>query len=820
MKKILFSLLMLCCMTAAWAGTGTGTKDDPYTGEWQASELGPMLEPGKYLDFNCVIKNGQITVRDTKLDKEVAFNWTEWAPGNLINDPQSNSPYYQYGKDNPSTNRQGQSFIITYVSPSAKTQTRFTISGYFSGFYSTPDADGFVYVATAKQMETVLHGNAHAKIRITDDIYLTDKSDDDTFCNTFYGILDGDGHAISGSRNGERNDRNYLFTNSDGATFKNLTFKHIRKNSQAHHNQAIITSKAMNHCVFENISFYDVGTFSNYDNAGTAAGWAEDCTFTNITVRNSDVTVDQDQSGCVVGHAIGCTFTNISVEFCESTAAAESAYHDGKAGGVVGRSDNCTFNNVKIVNSYIVSHNEYGGGVAGYSTNSHYTNCTTDDMSCVKAVTYRVGGVVGYSEEDDFHNCINSALIICEDSYAGGIAGQAKDGTIIDGCLNTGMIFSSDFYTNDDNLYNSYQYLHNGFSIVIKTYLGKEYKVRDYNPTKNIYCGPRKDYGGIVGDIKGSVSKCVNLGYIYVYEGESYYGGIAGECDGTISDCLCDFSEAESVKEFCGKVDQYAKIKNCLNLRNASEDDLKSGKACATLGNAWEQHLGIDPYPTPTGNGLYYTRTVSNEYGTICLPFAMTSNDEISFYKLESISVDNYCVTLNFSYSQNVAAGEPALFRTTNTDEIMVNDAKDGYVFELEEPTTSELTNREWAMCGTFKQIEFYNEDEERKYVYYLSDGKIRNADHMIIAPYRAYFHGENLDIVRDWAGWFLAKEAIQFVLKDEDGETTALEFVGDELDNLNVNPNLNGIYNLAGQKVDGNYRGIVIKNGKKVLRK
>ena len=31
--------------------------------------------------------------------------------------------------------------------------------------------------------------------------------------------------------------------------------------------------------------------------------------------------------------------------------------------------------------------------------------------------------------------------------------------------------------------------------------------------------------------------------------------------------------------------------------------------------------------------------------------------------------------------------------------------------------------------------------------------------------------------------------------------------------------PVLNGIYNLAGQKVDANYKGIIIKNGKKIMQ-
>ncbi len=839
MKKILFSLLMLCCMTAAWAGTGTGTKDDPYTGEWQASELGPMLEPGVYLDFNCVIKDGQITVRDTRLDKTVAINWPAWAPGNLIGDPKSGSDYYQYGQDNPSANRKRQSFIITNVSPSAQTSTQFTISGYFSGFYRTPDADGFVYVATAKQMEIVLHSNDHAKVRLTDDIYLSDLGADydDTFCSTFYGTLDGDGHAIKGDHypdnTTERRNRTYLFTYSEGAIFKNLTFKHIRKNSSVHYNQAIITSKATKGCVFDNITFDNVGTWTNLDNAGTAAGYAASSTFRNITVRNSDATVDQNQAGCVVGHAENCSFTNITVENCESTAADDFDRLDeyGKSGGVVGRSDNCTFNNVKILGSFIKSYSSYVGGIAGYSVNSHYTNCTIDDQSCVhgKANEDRyvgVGGIVGDGTNDKMYNCVNSALIACEGNNAGGIVGVTKN-SLIENSLNTGMVV----FTKKDEVQGYYnQYKNPNLSDCIsKHYNGKEYVVRK----TNVETSYAMYFGGIAGCLKSStISKCANIGSLC---DTRHSGGLVGFVSERVSikDCLSDFyspSDDGGIFASRNNIDTYVGITNCVNATSkpsyptnmienigtehlfTSSDDLASDEVCATLGVAWEQNVDVYPYPTPTVTVFYdrddidydfnyyhttgnvvITRFFNNDgWYSLCLPFSLTAEQTAEkFAQVAEFSTleDN---TYKFTTVDAIEAGKPYIVKV------------DAYIAN---PKFTNVTiapgvtaDNSGAFVGVLQPTEVKDGD--------LAIGSGTTVNPMnagVIKPFRAYFPQNSTS----------GAKAMRFTV--DDGEATVVQ---SPIEAEGYKLKAKGTFNLAGQKVNENYRGIVIKNGKKLMRK
>lgn len=712
--------------------------------------------------------------------------------------------------------------------------------------------DDFVEVGTTKKLWETIQANNSAKVRLTADFALSDINKDyETYCNgnTFSGILDGNGHTIKGDPVANVRARTYMFATSNGATFKNLIFKGIRVNGDDP-NQAIITAKAMNHCVFENITFDNVHTWSDEDNAGSAAGWAQNCTFKDITVKNSDFTVDQDQAGCVVGHALNCSFENIKIEHCESTSAAQSAtiVKYGKSGGVVGRSDDCTFNNVKVLGSFIKTYDEYVGGVAGYSTNSTYRNCIIDDQSCVCAggakVQYnhdgQAGGIVGNNEKCKIYDCINSALITSYGRWAGGMVGYSSGG-VIEGCLNTGMILCTSLGDFQDKFYKNQNIT--DMTSVTKTYQGKEYVIWRYDGFQNGY----NAFGGIAGVIVdgGTISKCVNLGSV-----ESTGDYCAGICAGvlrevTVSDCLSDCYGGKNEKFYgiCGEISSST-IKNCLNMTTYKDHGqsfsgennyslttatglehttkttaakVKSGEICDLLGQNWEQNIGRDAYPTPTGSkGVYHTRSVSNQYGTVCLPFAVESDDKISYYRLSRKEEDEQGIKLVFEYLNHVAPGLSVLFRATeakdadtdNPVEICFNNTGDFFT-----PSAMEFFS-DWNLNGTFEQKVFTETTSpSSKNIYYVSGGKIKNAQKTTIAPYRAYIPGPSIDELTDNG---TKAKAIKLVLAGENYETTELEFVGDDLVPVQQGGKS---YSLMGTEVGDGYRGLVIKNGKKVIQ-
>ena len=833
---------------------GDGTKENPYWGEWTIDEIYKELKDGVHLAYDCVISgNGRyLSIKDTRLSREVASVWPAWAPGNLVGDTPGRY-YDQYCKDNSYDNRKEQTFVVTGKDFTNGTYPTFYIIGHFSGFYSTTDAQGFVHVESAEQMKIILGGNDnvkandHAKIRLTQDIYLTDIAVG-TFCNTFYGTLDGDGHTIHGSHDGTRQNKSYLFTYADGATFKNLNFYNIRIDNRNNHNQAVITSQAKNGCVFENITFDKISTYvgDSHDNTGAAAGYATtNCTFKNITVKNSDFTADKNQAGAVVGHAMNCTFTDIKVEHCESTS------RNSYTGGVAGRTDDCTISNVEILGTFIKTDGEYGGGVAGYSTNTHFTNCVVDDQSCVcvdgSRTTAHAGGIVGVASNSKLYNCINSALIAADLGYVGGITGTCTGSDIV-GCLNTGLVVVIDMDEVKESFYNKYK-TKTGLTCVTKTYQGKEYVIRKYKGDGkyvNIHM-----FGGIAGYLpEGNVSKCVNFGSIYCPANDYAVGGIAGEIEiGTISDCLVDFSgSGYGICRFDG--DTYhgykASVNNCLNLTTykdispkgtiwgdfqggnnysltTAEDahhttktttaKIKSGEICHLLGEAWEQNLGTDAYPTPTGSkkGIYHTRKVSTQYGTVCVPYPMQSDDNVRFYMLEEVKKGEDAVTLVFTYVERLEAGFPAIFSVAEQGDYTFEPIDDERRF-LPPFAAGPSHGSEFILQGTFEKVAF--EGEVAKERYYISGDKIRNAAKVTIEPYRCYILGPDVTTLQ---GNYSQAKVIRFVLDDENGETTDLELVGNDLVPVQGNGKT---YSLMGTEVGKDYRGIVVKNGKKILKK
>ena len=715
--------------------------------------------------------------------------------------------------------------------------------------------DGFIEVDTTEKLWNAIKKDASAKVRLTADFALSDiDKDGETYCETFSGIIDGNGHTIKGDPVADIRARTYMFSNCSGATIKNLTFKGIRIDNRDNHNQAVIASQAKNGCVFENITFDHISTYvgGDHDNTGAVAGYATtNCTFKNITVKNSDFTANRNQAGTVVGHAKNCTFENIKVEHCESTS------RDSYTGGVAGRTDDCTISDVEILGTFIKTEERYGGGVVGYSTNTHFTNCVVDDQSCICCDGYWetigddvacIGGIAGQAEKGSFKNCINSALIAGDGGWIGGIAGDVSYSSSFEDCLNTGMIIAMKMSDVTGSFYNKYK-TKSDLTCVTKTYKGKEYVIRKYKAAAS-----GSYLGGIIGIMRSdncTISKCANLGSIYS-SNDKCIGGITGSIQAAkITNCLSDFHGSDGVLGICEFYGNGVSVNNCLNLTTYKDISLsaelntwgdfqgehnyslttatdahhttkttaakiKYGEICHLLGEAWEQNIGTDAYPTPTGSkkGVYHTRTVSNQYGTVCLPYYLEPDDKISYYCVDYNRLKDDLTTLRFKYIEEVRPGLPVLFRVKDFNdtpqEVTFNCERGDLGFE-NAPYGWDGGYNYWSMGGTFEEKVFTETTEiPSNEVYYVSDGVIKNAKKVTIPAFRGFLYRPDLEKLG-----FLAK-AIQIEIDDEDGETTALEMVGEDLVPVQHSGKA---YSIMGTEVGEGYRGIVIKNGKKVIK-
>lgn len=208
MKKILLSILMLLLtVTAAWAGEGDGTKDHPFSGVWQASELASRIDKGKnlYLAYDCDIQSGSITVIDSKLNTQIANGWPAWSPGNVLGSS-NYSGYDEYYKNNSLGDRKSQLFIVTDASGSGST---IYMTGYFSGSYDLAnivlpkkEVDNVEYyvINSDEDYETfrniVATGNPYANAVLEANITVTKPIGGGAPQFHYRGTFDGQGHTI------------------------------------------------------------------------------------------------------------------------------------------------------------------------------------------------------------------------------------------------------------------------------------------------------------------------------------------------------------------------------------------------------------------------------------------------------------------------------------------------------------------------------------------------------------------------------------------------------------------------------------------------
>lgn len=203
--------------------------------------------------------------------------------------------------------------------------------------------------------------------------------------------------------------------------------------------------------------------------------------------------------------------------------------------------------------------------------------------------------------------------------------------------------------------------------------------------------------------------------------------------------------------------------------------------------------------------GCKVTRTIeAGKHASIYVPFAITPTSiPEGLYVWEATNYDTKNNIINFSKAVEVPRNFPCILRNTTDQDIELNWTWTGDInfgnYVGKDAEKKKVGDTDVYFCGNWKEA-------------LLTDGKqwiIKNeginasivkADGVKISPFRAYFTG--------------IPEGASAKLNFDDEETTGI---------TNVNAaesNDDTLYNLAGQKVNAAYKGIVIKNGKKYLVK
>lgn len=223
-----------------------------------------------------------------------------------------------------------------------------------------------------------------------------------------------------------------------------------------------------------------------------------------------------------------------------------------------------------------------------------------------------------------------------------------------------------------------------------------------------------------------------------------------------------------------------------------------------------------------TRYALDYSRKVSGKYASFCLPFSI----DVKTWREE------YCVTnrvfvcndyiidilsgikLNLDEIEGIiSAGEPfwvelmpgqTLIGFRNNLISLLNPAKSTpkrrkfYVCK----GNSHVDNVTIELCGSLEEMKNLDKNHYRAF-----NNEAKFGPTTWIKPFRAYVY---VDGLRNEAKFD------NIVLEFEDGTTTSIE----EVDGMEVVTDNAPVYNLNGQRVNGNAKGLLIKNGKKMFVK
>ena len=223
-------------------------------------------------------------------------------------------------------------------------------------------------------------------------------------------------------------------------------------------------------------------------------------------------------------------------------------------------------------------------------------------------------------------------------------------------------------------------------------------------------------------------------------------------------------------------------------------------KSTLTLTDGYDLETVVED---PVGANVAYDRTFTvGQKSTICLPFALTA-DEVSaagkFYELKSEADGK----LTFAPVETTEAYKPYIFEATTATPF--NNLTNKAIVASSAAETS-YTVGEYTFKGVLAASSNVQGDNTGKPVYGFNGGNfVKVTDNDIsIKAFRAYIVGP------------AAVGARGFLDTEFNDGTTGIQEINVQSEDAADAP----AYNLAGQRVNANHKGIIIKGGKKYIVK
>lgn len=283
----------------------------------------------------------------------------------------------------------------------------------------------------------------------------------------------------------------------------------------------------------------------------------------------------------------------------------------------------CTFTNINVINILLNSNSGFCGGIAGYTANGQFTNCTCSGTinglayiggivgggymtmnNCSSNVNINgstgsnFGGIVGVIINNSTINNCHSNVNIIADNRVGGFVGRTQGRLTVTNCYSEGEIYC--------NI--SSPSIVGGFVGISESNLGDLYT--DCYSSCNITAN--SSTGGFVGKVtSGTFTNCYSTGTLTaINNGRSNYGGFAGHVSSStvsMSKCFSTSNLYSSGLEFTLRIGGFC---GYLESPNATISD------CYARGNIYGN---TNPYGSSNIGGfigVYYKGNINRCYST------------------------------------------------------------------------------------------------------------------------------------------------------------------------------------------------------------
>lgn len=198
-------------------------------------------------------------------------------------------------------------------------------------------------------------------------------------------------------------------------------------------------------------------------------------------------------------------------------------------------------------------------------------------------------------------------------------------------------------------------------------------------------------------------------------------------------------------------------------------------------------------------SAVTYKRSSVKKWGTICLPYEVTSSTTIQYYKLKEVGES----TMTFEPVSTVEAGTPAVFRLLDENETVADMSVANAVLKAGNKKWTGAVDQ-WEMKGTYTNITI-DPTTAANDIYYIATDKIFHANQSFkVAAYRGWFETPKSSSSKSKA----------YSVGFGDDNTTGIDLIEKE------NGEIDLIFDLGGKQLPQTKKGINIINNKKVIVK